>query len=203
MTTDKADLEDIHVIRTWPGKDGEWKTPTRIAYASENHKVGLKDNLWGYQVEPNMVSCSWTKLLLDSQTKDTKFDDSSIRDAIDEGRLRLPDLPDKRDAQGVAADFLTCLYQHMETKLVKEFGRAVYDSTPMDCWLTVPAVWSDYAQNATKAAAKTAGFGSRPGDTISVIPEPEAAAVAVLKNIMRPECLVKPKVRCLSTTLFP
>jgi hypothetical protein len=201
VTTDKSDLEDIHVIRTWPGKDGEWKTPTRIAYASENQKVELKNDLWGYQVEPGMVSCSWTKLLLDSETKDTKFDDSSIRDAIDQGRLRLPK---SRDAQGVAADFLTCLYQYMENKLVKEFGsRALYDSTPMDCWLTVPAVWSDYAQNATKAAAKAAGFGSRPGDTISVIPEPEAAAVAVLKNIMRPDCLVKPEVRCPSATLGP
>ncbi|PPJ53004.1 hypothetical protein CBER1_11214 [Cercospora berteroae] len=64
----------------------------------------------------------------------------------------------------------------------------------MDCWLTVPAVWSDQAQNATKATAKEAGFGSRPGDSISLIPEPEAAAVAVLKNIVRPDALSKPQI---------
>ncbi|KAK5120261.1 hypothetical protein LTR85_006467 [Meristemomyces frigidus] len=52
----------------------------------------------------------------------------------------------------------------------------------MDCWLTVPAVWSDQARHATKAAAKAAGFGSRAGDTISVISEPEAAAITVLKK---------------------
>jgi molecular chaperone DnaK (HSP70) len=185
-------LEDIHVIRTWPGKDGEWKTPTRIAYASENRKSEIKEDLWGYQVEPNMVSCSWIKLLLDADTKTTRFDDTSIRDAIDEGRLRLPT---DRNAQGVAADFLTGLYKHMETKLVRELGQATFDSTPMDCWLTVPAVWSDCAQNATKAAALTAGLGSRAGDTISTILEPEAAAVAVLKNILQPEFLTKPEVR--------
>ncbi|GIZ48282.1 hypothetical protein CKM354_001135000 [Cercospora kikuchii] len=191
VTTDKASLEDIHVIRTWPGKDGEWKTPTRIAYASENRKAALNQNLWGYQVEPGMISCSWTKLLLDSETKNSQYDDPSIRAAIDEGRLRLPN---NRDAQGVAADFLKGLYAHMENKLIREYGKGIFDSTPMDCWLTVPAVWSDQAQNATKAAAKEAGFGARPGDSISLIPEPEAAAVAVLKNIVRPEALNKPKI---------
>jgi len=191
VTTDKASLEDIHVIRTWPGKDGEWKTPTRIAYASENASLKLKENLWGYQVEPNMVSYSWTKLLLDSTTTTTTFDDPNLLSAIDEGRLRLPTF---RDAQGVAADFMTCLYRHMQTKLLKELGPSVLDATPMDCWLTVPAVWSDQAQNITKAAATQAGFGCRPGDTINVISEPEAAAISVLKNIMRSESLMKPAI---------
>ena len=201
MTTDKKNLEDIHVIRTWPGKDGEWKTPTRIAYATENQKAQLTKNAWGYQVEAGMISYSWTKLLLDSETKMNQHDDASIPAAIDEGRLRLPC---DRNAQGVAADFLSGLYGHMEDKLVREFGKAIYDSTPMDCWLTVPAVWSDQAQNATKEAAKEAGFGSRPGDTISIIPEPEAAAVTVLKNIVRPNSMSKPEVcALLSMTCFP
>lgn len=192
MTTDKADLEDINVIRDWPGKDGEWKTPSRIAYAFENRKSDLKQDLWGYQVAPGMIAYSWTKLLLDKDAKDTHFDDPNLQSAIEEGRMKLPD---GRSAQSVASDFLACLYKHMEQRLLREFGKVTLDQTPMDCWLTVPAVWSDQAQNATKTAALEAGFASRPGDTISVITEPEAAAITVLKDSMRPESLNVPKVR--------
>lgn len=136
-----------------------------------------------------MVSCSWTKLLLDSSAKPTPFDDPNLSDAIEDGRLRLPT---NRNAQGVAADFLREVYQHLEKKLIKQMGASTFKSTPMDCWLTVPAVWSDQAQNATKAAAMMAGFGSRRDDTISIITEPEAAAVAVLKSTARPDAINPP-----------
>jgi hypothetical protein len=151
----------------------------------------LKDNLWGFQVDSQMTSCSWTKLLLDSATSSAQSDDPNLRPAIDEGRLRLPL---GHNAQKVAADFLGMLYKHMEQTLVKHTGRAVFDSTPMDCWLTVPAVWSDHAKNATRDAAAQAGFGARPGDTMAVIAEPEAAAVSVLNDISRPQALNKPQV---------
>jgi molecular chaperone DnaK (HSP70) len=133
-----------------------------------------------------MISCSWTKLLLDADASIQESDDPELKAAIDEGHLRLPpNVP----AQRVVADFLGHVYKHVEAKLVKELGQDVFDSTPMDCWLTVPAVWSDKAQAITKAAATTAGFALRTGDTISVIPEPEAAAIAVLRSMARSESL--------------
>ena len=103
-------------------------------------------------------------------------------------------MPSHRDARGVAADFLRELYAHLESRVVKNLGKEIFDSTPMDVWLTVPAVWSDQAQSATKNAAKEAGFEARPGDTISVISEPEAAAVAHLSDVSRPETMNKPSV---------
>lgn len=177
------------MVRSWPGKDGEWKTPSRIAYAVENPKSVQGDHVWGYQVKANVVSCSWTKLLLDADTNEQEFDDpevflSWLRSAIDDGYLRLP--PGFK-AQRVVADYLSKVYKHVETKLAKELGQDVFDKTPMDCWLTVPAVWSDKAQALTKAAAQKAGFASRNGDTISVIPEPEAAAITVLRGMARSE----------------
>ena len=141
-----------------------------------------------------MVMCSWTKLLLDASTKPAENDDPRLRSDIENHRLRLPS---HRDAQGVVADYLRELYAHLQTKVIKDLGKEVFDSTPMDVWLTVPATWSDHAQNSTKEAALEAGFGGRPGDTISIMFEPEAAAVAVLKQMTHPEALNKPSV-CLS-----
>lgn len=47
--------------------------------------------------------------------------------------------------------------------------------------LTVPAVWSDSAKDATLKAAEKAGMGS--GKDLKLISEPEAAAVYTLKAI--------------------
>lgn len=133
--------------------------------------------------------CSWTKLLLDASARHAQSDDNRLWSDIENDRLRLPV---HRNAQGVAADYMRGLYGHLRSKLIKNLGPEIFDSTPMDVWLTVPAVWSDQAQNATKEAALEAGFGARPEDTISIIPEPEAAAVAVLKEMT--DSLNKPTV---------
>jgi molecular chaperone DnaK (HSP70) len=138
-----------------------------------------------------------TKLLLDASTKPAENDDPRLRSDIENHRLRLPSHR-AADAQGVVADYLRELYAHLQTKVIKDLGREVFESTPMDVWLTVPATWSDQAQNSTKEAALEAGFGGRPGDTISIMFEPEAAAVAVLKQMTLPEALNKPSV-CIST----
>lgn len=47
--------------------------------------------------------------------------------------------------------------------------------------LTVPAVWSDAAKDATLKAAEKAGMGAR--GELKLISEPEAAAVYTLKAI--------------------
>ena len=47
--------------------------------------------------------------------------------------------------------------------------------------LTVPAVWSDSAKNATLQAAERAGMGK--AKNLKLISEPEAAAVYTLKAI--------------------
>ena len=55
------------------------------------------------------------------------------------------------------------------------------NSTEVDFVLTVPAVWSDAAKNATLQAAERAGMGNR--HELKLISEPEAAAVYTLKTI--------------------
>lgn len=142
-------------------------------------------------VQPGMVSCSWTKLLLDMNAEPTVHDDPELLSAIDEGMFRLPK---NKSSQDVCADFLRELYSHLVGRLTKMMNPKVFAATPMDCWLTVPAVWSDKARDATKVAAEAAGFGSRRFDKISVISEPEAAALAVLQKPLQTGAYNAPKV---------
>lgn len=53
--------------------------------------------------------------------------------------------------------------------------------TKVEFVLTVPAVWSDSAKNATLQAAERAGMGNR--HELKLISEPEAAAIYTLKAI--------------------
>lgn len=53
--------------------------------------------------------------------------------------------------------------------------------TKVEFVLTVPAVWSDSAKNATLQAAERAGMGNR--HDLKLISEPEAAAIYTLKAI--------------------
>jgi hypothetical protein len=194
VTSDKTSIDDIDVIRTWPGDgrpvEGNWKTPTVIAYGAENR--GAIRNHWGYEVRRGMTSCSWTKLLLDTSAETAEFDDPSLRDAAGSALFHLPH---GKDAQMVCQDFLTEVYRFVVGNLKMRMTAEVFDMTPMECYLTVPAIWTDKARTATWAAAKAAGFGSRSFDAIRMVPEPEAAAIAALRKDLRPGSVNAVKVR--------
>uniref|UniRef100_A0A093VJ31 Heat shock 70 kDa protein 12B n=1 Tax=Talaromyces marneffei PM1 TaxID=1077442 RepID=A0A093VJ31_TALMA len=173
---------DPCVITTWPstGRDTDhvFKTPSTIAYPEENRKIGKQR--WGFQVEPGLKFYSWTKLLLDKNAPLTKYDDPMLEQATKSGILQLP--PDK-DAVDVVADYLTGVYEHIMLILEKGLTEPILSVSPIEFWFTMPAIWSDQAQAATKEAAQRAGFGPRPGrlsDVIYMITEPEAAAIAAL-----------------------
>ncbi|THV47569.1 hypothetical protein BGAL_0302g00120 [Botrytis galanthina] len=178
VTTDNAGLEDITIMSPWPGDPHvSWKTPTRIAYSQENPKI--KNNKWGFEVTSKMKSYSWTKLLLDKNAAAMEHDDPSLTSMTGSGMLQLPPF---RDAAGVCEDYLHEVYNHVSSILREQMTDLTFDNTPMECWVTLPAVWSEEAKDATLKAAKNAGFGKRPGDEIFTIAEPEAAAIATLKE---------------------
>lgn len=182
MTTDKRDIDDINIINTWPGEPTTtYKTPTRIAYKRENPKI--QSNKWGFEVYPKLVSYSWTKLLLDRNAAAGEYDDPTLASMSGHGMMKLPVF---RDAAGVCEDFLHELYDYVSMKLRQQMSSLTYDNTPMECWITLPAIWSEEAKDATLKAAKSAGFGSRPEDEVYTIAEPEAAAIAALKKYSGP-----------------
>lgn len=79
------------------------------------------------------------------------------------------------------SDYLTMIYNHTMETLTRRYGESFMNSTELDFVLTVPAVWSDAAKNATLQAAERAGMGNR--HELKLISEPEAAAVYTLKTI--------------------
>ncbi|ORY17048.1 hypothetical protein BCR34DRAFT_597140 [Clohesyomyces aquaticus] len=96
-------------------------------------------------------------------------------------------VPEGKSAKDVVTDYLQCLYSHfVETISGRDVNsQALWDMTPAEFWITVPALWSDAAKEATFDAATRAGFGSRRlarglKDSVHIITEPEAAALTVL-----------------------
>ena len=155
------------------------KTPSRIAYKSENPQ--LTQDRFGATVDASMISYSWTKLLLDKATAASSSDDPSLSNIAGIG---IKMLPSGKDATTVCADYLRFLYQHTIAELERRISSERLAITPLEFCFTVPAIWSDRAQAATASAARRAGFGRRRGDKIGFVREPEAAAVTVLKRMM-------------------
>ncbi|KAL1390091.1 hsp70-like protein [Phyllosticta capitalensis] len=168
--------KDVEIVCNWPGASiASQKVPSRIAYEEEN--VKLNSDKWGFEVTGRMSSYSWFKLLLDSKVDRTKYDDASLFTTYG-GILQLPDWRTPRD---VVEDFLGCVCEFVTEHLTKRFTAENFRTIPVEVWITVPAIWSEAAKDQTRAAAMAAGFGSRPGDSVKMITEPEAAALDVLR----------------------
>jgi hypothetical protein len=195
VTTDKSSIADINLISTWPGDGfGSWKTPTRIAYSQENAKISA--NKWGFEVDPKLKSYSWTKLLLDKNAAVGEHDDPTLSRTEGPGMFQLPSF---RDAPGVCEDFLHEMYLFVSKMLRQRMTDLIFDETAMECWITLPAIWSEEAKAATLTACKNAGFGCRPQDEVFTIAEPEAAAIATLKmyaehNALNPITVTAPAI---------
>ena len=81
----------------------------------------------------------------------------------------------------LATDYLTALRKHTEQILKFKLPRSVFDTTPIEYVITVPAVWSDTAQAKTRTCAEKAGMGK--GSALHIISEPEAAAIYALDTM--------------------
>jgi hypothetical protein len=119
--------------------------------------------------------------LLDKNALPGEYDDPTLAKMSGHGMMKLPAF---RDAEGVCEDFLREVYKYVSSKLGRE--------------MTLPAIWSEEAKDSTLKAARRAGFGSRAGDDIFTIAEPEAAAIATLKKYSGPNAFNPIKVCLLS-----
>ncbi|THV49368.1 hypothetical protein BGAL_0198g00060 [Botrytis galanthina] len=180
------DANDLRILSLHAINESEiQKAPSRIAYARENPSL-LKSDQYGFDAGPKQTSCSWTKLLLDKNAVFGEDDDIISKIVIDEGMMHLPL---HRDCKGVCEDYLHGLYAAFVEHAEMRFGTDAFNMSPIDCWITLPAIWSDEAKHATLNAARKAGFATNPMDQVHTIAEPEAAAVATLKELAAPETL--------------
>lgn len=130
-----------------------------------------KEVLWGYKVNTDHFRIKCLKLLLD--------DKQTLPHYVDRNVMIKELEKNGRTVADATADYLFQVYKYAMLQLEQRFGKSFVDTTPIEFILTVPAVWSDKAKNATLLAAECAGMG----DNLRLISEPEAAAVYTMKAI--------------------
>lgn len=126
---------------------------------------------WGYQIRSDEQRLCCLKLLLDPAQPLPAYV------SLDDIQQQLT--ATQKNVGTVVAEYLTSLFDHTKEVLNRRYGEFFVATTKLQVVLTVPAVWSDKAQDATVKAAAAAGMGS----DIMVISEPEAAAVYALQAI--------------------
>ncbi|QIW97193.1 hypothetical protein AMS68_002711 [Peltaster fructicola] len=183
-----ANPDDLDIIKTWPGGNGitSDKVPTEIAYdvpapTTTNGDVitdaektqPARQIRWGFQFKPEEQRLRCIKLFLDRNQKLPHF----VSPLETAAQLRRSDAT----VMDAVSDYLTKIYDHTIETLTRRYGESFMKTTKIEFVLTVPAVWSDAAKNATLQAAERAGMGKR--HELKLISEPEAAAVYTLKTI--------------------
>ncbi|KAJ5689947.1 Heat shock protein 70 family [Penicillium macrosclerotiorum] len=176
--------DDIEVVQGWPGA-GNSKSPVNIKNGSSlKTKIETSQKVptvlsycggrlkWGYQVDDmNEEAVKRVKLLLESQG-DPIYGPAAQSKAVIESLNKTP--------IQVAGEYLKKLVSHARCLLDRRgFGNAL-DTMDLQYILTVPAVWSDRAKDATMQAACLAGI---PRSNLTLLSEPEAAAVYTIRAI--------------------
>lgn len=158
----------IRLINNWPDPSAsnasKDKVPSSISY------LNGKPQKWGYTVGLTDESFRWIKILLEENYKYVTMVEP-VRDS--NTLLRKLD----KTAQEVVADYLKLLWDYTIDD-IRKFHPEYKNIFALRVVLTVPAMWSPTAKDKTLRAAKLAGM---PGD-IKLVTEPEAAALATLKD---------------------
>ncbi|KAK6003767.1 hypothetical protein QM012_009538 [Aureobasidium pullulans] len=186
-----ATPDDIEIIKTWPGGNGitSDKVPTEIAYETTelptvtNNTItpeqggGARSTVqrikWGFQFKPEEPRLRCIKLFLDRNQKLPHF----VSPLDTAAHLRSCD----RTVMDAVSDYLGQIYTHTMETLNRRYGESFMAMTKVEFVLTVPAVWSDSAKNATLQAAEKAGMGKK--HELRLISEPEAAMLHALKTV--------------------
>jgi molecular chaperone DnaK (HSP70) len=137
--------------------------PTTISY--DNKKFS-----WGFQTTYSEEVIRGLKLLLDPDQE------TNYQPSLEAKRLlkRLGKTPGQ-----VTTEYLKELVGHAKGILKRRFGPAA-DEMDLSFVLTVPAVWSDKAKDITLNAAHLA---SVPPNKLTLLSEPESAALYALRTI--------------------
>ncbi|KAK6544698.1 hypothetical protein TWF694_001384 [Orbilia ellipsospora] len=182
----------VQLITKWPGMAGQMatneKVPSRIAYGPPP----AQEILWGNQIRHNTKAAvhACMKLKLDEKMKGSDqfrlllafltrgMADVDIDDILDKPS-GPPDYPGK-DPVDMVADYLSKVRETAWEVLENQYGKVFFASMRKDLIVTVPAVWSERAKDLTLKAVGRAKFEA---DKISLVTEPEAAAIYTLKGI--------------------
>ncbi|KAK7701749.1 hypothetical protein SLS57_011631 [Botryosphaeria dothidea] len=162
----------VRLIDNWPNPKAanatHEKVPSVISYRDGRVRH------WGYEVDQtaDAFAFRWFKLLLDPGQK---YGSNAVR-PLQQSKKLLEALG--KSAQDVVTDYLAQLWAWVQDDIGRYNGAHWTSIYSLKVVLTVPAIWSPLAKDNTERAAKAAGM---PED-ILLVTEPEAAALAVLKD---------------------
>ncbi|KAF2118052.1 hypothetical protein BDV96DRAFT_571307 [Lophiotrema nucula] len=177
----RSDSEPL-LFRQW--NEEQDKVPTVLRYEDSSRSgLGTRSRglRWGVQVKPGQSCHKWFKLNLEPT-----YLLSGISSTVDLSQAypddeRDPALPDV-SAKRLTTDFLTAVREHVERYLRQEYMTESGAEPRLKWMLTVPAVWTNEATNATRECARLAGMASRTQDLL-LTSEPEAAFICASKSI--------------------
>ncbi|KAJ5179081.1 hypothetical protein N7492_002291 [Penicillium capsulatum] len=181
------EVNDIEVIQEWPGGgNSKFQCRTLISLSTYSPETSQKvpsvlsrgeKKRWGYQVGDERNVLQAFRLLLD-ESKEIRYLPAA------ESESMIKDM--KSTPVQVSGEYLKFQVSHTKDLLDRRFGSALR-AMRLDYILTVPAVWSDKAKDATLQAACLAGI---PRSRLSLLSEPEAAAVYAITSI-QPNTMAK------------
>lgn len=126
---------------------------------------------WGYEMEPTDAPLRCIKLLLDHNQP---FPSWVNKHELSEQLKKVNKTPTT-----AVADYLAKILSFANKDIEEKYAASMLSTTPIEYVLTVPAVWSDAAKQATLKAASIAGLGK----SVHLISEAEAAAVYALSAV--------------------
>ncbi|TPX17742.1 uncharacterized protein E0L32_002843 [Thyridium curvatum] len=174
-STGNPDL--IQVVIGWPVHDGPRntegeKTATAIRYVRSGKVTSIQ---WGGTIHDDEEALRWFKLLLAELGNKYRKAEHILH--VEDKIARLNKQPGQ-----VIADYLGKLWEKAIESIDNEVGS--FENARLHIVMTIPAIWTGQAQDAMEAAARQAGLLKKPGTKLSFISEPEAAAMATLRDAM-------------------
>ncbi|KAF8244311.1 hypothetical protein K440DRAFT_559147 [Wilcoxina mikolae CBS 423.85] len=184
--------DKVHVVTDWPGRPGlEFvKVPTLLKYDDDSCKTFK----WGYEVDPTDAgTIRGIKLLLDPEKPkihygaepkgDSKSPENEVMWSQVTTQSQLVRL--HKSTKDIVGDYIDAIFKHALSvilgKQVPQYREAL-NRLPKEYVLTVPAIWSELAKQATLIAANRSGRTIQPRDLVT---EPEAAALYTIQSFAK------------------
>jgi hypothetical protein len=179
-------INDILLITNWPGSSRnptDEKVPSEVAYYDQRFE-------WGNKIRLHIEREAWTKLLLDETYSKDQLrlihklfhgDEDLTEDKADSASDANPTRKLAKEPVDIVTDFLSGVQIHLQSVLKARYG-TMLDRLRREVVITVPAGWSEKAKNLTYKAVCNAGFNVDE-TKISMITEPEAAAIYILRDL--------------------
>lgn len=175
--------DNIEIVTSWDAElhscSDKEKAPSQLHHDEKNLEVK-----WGYSIPLDVEPLKWFKLFL-LETKDLPTEVASSTHLKEARRIQIEA---KKGSGDIISAFIRKLWNHSMESIQDALGSDVVEQSKLHVIITMPAIWPAYAQSRMKSTAISSGIlDPRPvgATTLRFITEPEAAALATLKDVAK------------------